>query len=509
MLQRLFQGLLLGWVLCAGSAMAGDVNELRKLLGYGGFIHNLKNYVLRNDDTHRESAQVQLSSALKLVDRVLIAHPGHEHASTLRVTLQRYQNQLDTAQTLIESGADPTTVDRMIVTNDNPALAAIERWEALEQQSIQRAEHSSQLMHFGAVLLALVAATMCWRNIRLARRARDMDSHFTRLQDHERQVGRLLNSLSTVRDTAGIAIFEYIANDQTISKGSSLASLFEGDAPPTTLDAAMGLFPAEFREPLARNLRQSVSLDSHREFDLANHDLRLRVTLEPILSSGRVLCMVQRQLAVPRDSLEEQRKTLSELADTRADRIRKLRSGLKKAQIDLVNLQKAAHKDPLTNTFNRLGFGERLRSEVQRARRKDQTLGILMVDIDHFKEVNDTFGHAIGDNALQLLANTLEGLVRSQGGDIVGRLGGDEFIVVLADATASHAERTLKMARAMLNEEPIPECPDINVRVQISGGSVTLNPATDEPGEVIKLADAALYRQKEVRHLNSNGHTIK
>ena len=499
--------LMLAALFIAAPAQATDATELRKLLGYGGFIHNLKNYVLRNDNTHRETAALQLDQSLTILNDTLTANPGHEHALALIATLEQYREQLATAQSMIEAGADPVTVDRVIMVNDSAALAALaalERWDAQDNLAADRAERTVQGIQVAALVAVLIAAGVYaryWRARTLARRvlAKNVD-----LEQRDRHIGLLLSALSEVRDTAGIAIFEYDARTRNVHKSNSLASLFQGDSTPKTLSDALALFPEQCRDLVKRNLNQSAALDTRREFEADGGDMRLRITLEPINEGASVLCMVQRQLTVPRESLEEQRKTLSDLADTRADRIRKLRAGLKKAQIDLVNLQKAAHKDPLTNTFNRLGFGERLRSEVQRARRKDQTLGILMVDIDHFKEVNDTYGHAVGDNALQLLANTLEGLVRSQGGDIVGRLGGDEFIVVLADATAAHGERTLKMARAMLNEEPIPDCPDETRRVKISGGAVTLNPATDKPGEVIKLADAALYRQKEVRHLHSS-----
>ena len=496
--------LMLAALFIAAPAQATDATELRKLLGYGGFIHNLKNYVLRNDNTHHETAALQLEQSLQILNDTLAANPGHEHALALNATLTQYREQLATAQRMIEAGADPATVDDAIMVNDSAALAALERWDAQDNLAAERAALTVQGIQVAALVAFLIAAAIYaryWRARTLTRRvlAKNAD-----LEQRDRHIGLLLSALSEVRDTAGIAIFEYDAQTRNVHKSNSLASLFQGDSTPKTLGDALALFPEQCRELVKRNLSQSAALDTRREFEADGGDMRLRITLEPINDGASVLCMVQRQLTVPRESLEEQRKTLSDLADTRADRIRKLRAGLKKAQIDLVNLQKAAHKDPLTNTLNRLGFGERLRSEVQRARRKDQTLGILMVDIDHFKEVNDTYGHAVGDNALQLLANTLEGLVRSQGGDIVGRLGGDEFIVVLADATAAHGERTLKMARTMLNEEPIPDCPDETRRVKISGGAVTLNPATDEPGEVIKLADAALYRQKEVRHLHSS-----
>ncbi len=96
-----------------------------------------------------------------------------------------------------------------------------------------------------------------------------------------------------------------------------------------------------------------------------------------------------------------------------------------------------SHADPLTGVFNRRFFDEHVRSELARAMRLNTPLSIAMIDIDHFKQFNDEFGHAVGDHALRVVSRALELAVRRR--DIVARYGGEEFIVIFRDAAAPDA----------------------------------------------------------------------
>ena len=156
-------------------------------------------------------------------------------------------------------------------------------------------------------------------------------------------------------------------------------------------------------------------------------------------------------------------------------------------------LMHLAHYDVLTNLPNRVLFYDRLGQTLAQARRNQWIVGVLFIDIDRFKNVNDTLGHAVGDKLLQQVAERLKGSVRS--GDAVGRLGGDEFAIMLSNlSSAQDASHVAQKIMASFNEPFKLEGADFYVTSSIG---VTLYPDDSIEQEVlIKNADAAMYRAK-------------
>lgn len=471
------------------------VDQIQRLMGYGGFIHGFKNYVLRGEEEMLTQAELDLNQVLSIIQPLAQTDPN---AQRVLVTLNAYQDAIEEARQLKRQGLPPEQIDDAVRVSDLDALKALGRLE-LEHANRQRMHSIQQTWIQGAGLLSIGAALFLAGLAHSYRRKlnglTDQVNHANSAQHH---FDRTLMTLNDLNDTEGLGFFE--AEGKIIRQATSLARLMQAKQAPTDRDMLLKLFPIEIRKALKNHLSDVQQFATPKSVILKHEEKQFRLTLEPVAQSQRVLGVVQRLVPVSRKELVKAQQVTEQIATDRAGRIKRLTAGLREAKEQLASLEQAAHKDPLTDLYNRLGFGERLRAEVQRARRKNETLGVLMVDVDKFKRVNDEFGHAVGDQALKLVADTLQRLVRSEGGDIVGRLGGDEFIVVLADATAEHASRTLKMAKTLLADEIIPQCPDESIRVMISGGAVTLNPEKDEPGEVIKLADAALYKEKEQHH---------
>lgn len=161
---------------------------------------------------------------------------------------------------------------------------------------------------------------------------------------------------------------------------------------------------------------------------------------------------------------------------------------LKRAQAELGRLIRI---DSMTGAANRRHFDERLGSAIASARRHGTAICLLYLDIDHFKEINDTHGHAVGDAVIIEVARRVQSLVRAD--DMVARLGGDEFAVIVEQATAGAGEAiAAKMMTAM--ETPI-EAGEVEVQVKVSIGiGFALQPDTFE--HVLGMADRALYRAK-------------
>ncbi len=150
--------------------------------------------------------------------------------------------------------------------------------------------------------------------------------------------------------------------------------------------------------------------------------------------------------------------------------------------------------DSLTGLFSRVEILEQLRRELDRAGRDRSPLGVIIADVDHFKVINDTYGHLTGDVVLIEIARRLRRAVRRY--DMIGRYGGEEFLILMPGCDADDAVSNAERVRASVMCEPV-VLPEGEVRVTISAGVVcgSLDDAADVNG-LIRVADAALYRAK-------------
>ena len=151
-----------------------------------------------------------------------------------------------------------------------------------------------------------------------------------------------------------------------------------------------------------------------------------------------------------------------------------------------------ARTDPLTGLLNRRGLTEALDREVSRARRTGATVSLVLLDLDRFKVLNDSLGHAAGDAALVAVADTLRRGLR--GGDVAGRWGGDEFGIVFADIGAERAYDVVDRLRATLTHPS--NRATRGRRVSFSAGVAALSGTDVTSDALMELADAALYEAK-------------
>jgi two-component system, cell cycle response regulator len=154
-----------------------------------------------------------------------------------------------------------------------------------------------------------------------------------------------------------------------------------------------------------------------------------------------------------------------------------------------------ATHDVLTGIWNRRAIVDFLAQELARAQRDQQPVGVMMVDLDHFKSVNDTYGHAVGDAVLKKVATCLVRSVRSY--DWVGRYGGEEFLIVLSNTSLSDVKRRGERLCAAVSGSPMgTEAREIRITVSI-GAAVTSAQCPISQDRLLHLADTALYRAKE------------
>jgi len=152
-------------------------------------------------------------------------------------------------------------------------------------------------------------------------------------------------------------------------------------------------------------------------------------------------------------------------------------------------------QDPMTKLLNHGAFKERLKIELSRAARAHGGLVVGLIDIDHFKRVNDTYGHAAGDDVLRELAARTANSVRSV--DLVARLGGEEFVVVMPETDIGIAATVAERLRAAVAREPFTVTADCRkLPVTVSIGVTSAADATDDRDRMLKRADDALYTAK-------------
>jgi len=157
-------------------------------------------------------------------------------------------------------------------------------------------------------------------------------------------------------------------------------------------------------------------------------------------------------------------------------------------------LEKSARTDPLTGLFNRKFLEESIEKIVQQSKRTQISYGILMVDIDYFKMVNDTYGHDVGDEAIKIIANTL--VENTRDSDYVIRYGGEEFVVLLYNCDAKYIMQVAQNIRIAFSKRKI-SAGSTNFSKTISIGASIFPDTADSFWQCIKYADIALYHAKE------------
>ena len=158
-------------------------------------------------------------------------------------------------------------------------------------------------------------------------------------------------------------------------------------------------------------------------------------------------------------------------------------------------LRNQAIRDPLTGLYNRRYMEESLEREIRRAERRDASLGVVMLDLDHFKQFNDTYGHAAGDSLLRDLGAFIQ--ANTRGEDIACRYGGEEFALIFPEASIEVTRQRVEQLREGLKSLAVLYHGQPLTRVTLSAGVAVLPEHGQTVEALLRAADAALYRAKQ------------
>jgi len=244
------------------------------------------------------------------------------------------------------------------------------------------------------------------------------------------------------------------------------------------LDSRMSLTTLPAPQVRDRSVEPTVGAEVHAD-ELREELLKFRRDLDQPPLDYQRMTTAQRKLAYERLSLAAAQAT--KIAET--------------AVRSLDELVKATQRDPLTDTPNRTLMLDRMNNALMMARRRASRLAVMFLDLDHFKRVNDSHGHARGDEVLRMVARRLESVVRDS--DTVSRFGGDEFVVLLPEiARAADAGLIAeKMIAALADPDGMPSA------ITAVRASIGISLFPEDGGEVptlLESADAAMYRAKNV-----------
>lgn len=183
--------------------------------------------------------------------------------------------------------------------------------------------------------------------------------------------------------------------------------------------------------------------------------------------------------AYPLKEIEERAIVLEKLVQERTQELKQARD----------DLERLAETDPMTRLYNRMKMDNLLTTEIQRAQRYQTTFSIILFDLDNFKDINDTRGHQIGDQLLEELASVIRYRVRNT--DVIGRWGGDEFLIISPETNLEDAALLAETIRITLSTHTFKN----NIRITSSFGVATWL-ENDSKDTLIDRADKALYKAK-------------
>lgn len=209
--------------------------------------------------------------------------------------------------------------------------------------------------------------------------------------------------------------------------------------------------------------------------------LLLQEYLAVLAFSSLALAALLRDLRATHDELDHLNRELEVRVEARTHELQEANR----------RLEELASIDPLTGASNRRHFMELAKVEISRAKRQGLPLSVIMLDIDFFKSVNDSFGHEAGDEVLVALAAIIHATLR--GGDIFARMGGEEFIVMLPGQGLSETFQMAERLRLLIAQNEVPDCP---THITVSAGLAGLENESDEIADLLRRADQGLYRAK-------------
>lgn len=432
---------------------------INKGLGYGGFIHHYKNYILRKQPLYYEKASESLALTFDGIDDYLsnpISDNNRQHITLIRDTIMLYEEKLQLAHQLVLSGATSQQIDQQVYIDNSQALDSLAKLfssietstRAMQSEARKTALSNRYLSYYGvATIVSLVSII------------------FVFLLKMSREITASYQEFKLLIDAAPNGIIEADRNGKILKFNKMALDLFGYSESEFSTLSIEDLVPAYLRKQ-HQQIRENVQ-ESEDMLVMANR----RNDFSAVKKNGDIFPV--------------------------ALSIALLNNGSKHGSITIIRdmtieneLIAAANKDHLTQIANRHSAEQFFLDVIKRVHRYNHAVSVIMVDIDFFKTVNDSYGHAEGDNILKQVANLMSSNVRET--DLVSRWGGEEFLIICPETTKQTALEVAEKLRSIIQDH----FKDTKTNITISAGVAEFEQQRDDDFSVINRADDALYQSK-------------
>ena len=514
------------------------INQLQIISGYGGLIHQFKNYVIRGEQGYKANFIRLHAKAQKSLDDYRsipnISEAEVRDLNTIEATFQKYYRFLPLIEQMRREGRTIDQIDQAVKVDDTPAVNAIARlcsgvleidateWfsaatksinllkadsDEIRRQSlvyIKQKTHETLVALISYALLAIIVPLFClYLGVAIARRL-------------ARGTMEIAQALKQVEDSADFSgHIQVYGNDEIAAMGHSFNSLIkERHAAENQLHLAFKVFDSTIDGILITDPERKIISINRAATTVTGFSEEEMLGKEPqVLASshhhGALFFQAIWRAVSEKGSWQGdvwsrrkngesylQWQNISEVRDKQGRLVNYISvfsdiSVLKESQEKLEHL---AHHDPLTGLPNRLLLDQHLSLGLERASRQKQLMAVLFLDLDRFKNINDSLGHPAGDALLKRASQRLKGVIRAE--DLIARLGGDEFAIVLESPAD---ERSVAMVAQ--------KCIDAFIRpFRIDGSDVYSSTSIGvslfpndgvTADELVKHADTAMYHAKE------------
>lgn len=441
-------------------ANAAQLAEVERQFGYVGFIHHFKNYIIRKNEHYylRAVKSYESSSAsLHSLKSLSLNQQDRDAIEVIESTLDEYYQHLIAAK---HSTLPIKELDELLKINDTPAENALNflRSNILPRLKQQQQTTTSIIatlktkVILGTAILIPLLLLSAFITIRIIKRFSDTTAE-----------------LSTIFESSHDAIL-YIDHDGRIIRANrSAAALF-------------GYHCKELQQLYLEDLVEEGFQAKHKalreEFNQVEQSRTIADRTAKIKGRKKDGSLVDLRVSIASKIIHDVMRNVCILSD----------------QTEQKELQEKASKDHLSSLYNRRSFDETLSKEIRRNNRENKTLSILLIDIDHFKPLNDNFGHTAGDEAIKLVANYLKAHTRAY--DHVARWGGDEFVILCPDLPVQDSVNYAERIRANFEKLSLPWQHKLTLSIGIASTSLD-NPMSEK--EFIDAADKAVYTCKKCK----------
>lgn len=456
------------------TSTADVLSRIQANFGYGGFIHNFKNFVLRKDKSLIPIIEKSLAETRRAINDYPLYGLFQDlddkiYINNLNNVVDQYFIKFELAKRLIEKGISSNEIDRQVKINDEPALQAIKHLsnhttdhnDEYTLETKKRLNITLNFINWGLLIIPLVLMSGVYM-FGLIRKIKKANNHLGESQKFLSDLFEAAPDAMMIVDEAGL-ITE--ANQEA-------CNLFGFSSRQLTEMSVESLMPQRFRKDHVKTREASFNVTENRMLD---NDLKLYV-----LGKDNQEIPVEISLSYT-------------MRDNKKNAIVTLRDITEKKRIE-ENIRHLAQYDQLTNLPNRALFNDRLKHAIDRAQRNKNKIGLMFIDLDGFKSINDSLGHQAGDELLQIVAERLSNIVRSE--DTVARFGGDEFIIILEDL--KHSDYAAIVAKKVL--KVVADVIYVSGNEVTVGASIGISIFPDNGNDatiLINNADISMYQAKK------------